>query len=204
MGLAPASRAYRARSARIATSDSPMTAGRLRLKIPAFSHAICSRVSPRYSTWSMPIDTTPAASGSSTLVASRRPPSPTSTTDTSTPARANISNAIAVVASKKVAWSASTIGSRRPIQSTTASSVTGVPSIRMRSRKSTRCGELYTPTRTPARLSSASSVAHTLPLPFVPPTWNACSDASGRSIAPRRACMRSRPSFHFPVVRANK
>ena len=110
-------------------SGSPITAGRPGLKMPAFSQAMRSRVSPRNSTWSIPIDATPAARGVSTLVASSRPPSPTSMTDTSTRAAANNSNAIAVVASKNVAFKRSTSGVRRRIQAMTSSSVMATPSI---------------------------------------------------------------------------
>ena len=68
------------------------------LKIPAFSRAMLSGVSPRNSVWSMPIETTPAARGWMTFVASSRPPSPVSMTDTCAPERANQSKASAVVA----------------------------------------------------------------------------------------------------------
>ena len=84
-------------------SRSPITAGRPGLKMPAFSPAIDASVEPRYSMWSSPMDVTPATIGSSTFVESRRPPRPASITATSAPARAKWSNAIAVVASKKLA-----------------------------------------------------------------------------------------------------
>jgi hypothetical protein len=47
---------------------------------------MASSVSPNSSVWSSPIEVTPAASGSTTLVESSRPPSPVSTTATSAPA----------------------------------------------------------------------------------------------------------------------
>ena len=51
---------------------------------------------PRYSVWSMPIGVITATGASTTLVASQRPPMPTSTTATSIGASANAANAIAV------------------------------------------------------------------------------------------------------------
>jgi hypothetical protein len=62
-------------------------------------------------------------------------------------------------------------GDRRSIHSTTSSSLIGFPSMSTRSRKSTRCGEVYRPTRRPSRRRMASSVAQTLPFPFVPAMW---------------------------------
>ena len=49
------------------------------LIIPAFSPAIAARVSPRMAVWSSLMEVITATSGSTTLVASRRPPNPTST-----------------------------------------------------------------------------------------------------------------------------
>ena len=66
------------------------------LMMPAFSAAISAMSSPRYSTWSTPIGVMTATGASTTLVASQRPPRPTSTTATSTGASANAANAIAV------------------------------------------------------------------------------------------------------------
>jgi hypothetical protein len=57
-----------------------MTAGRPGLKIPAFSTAINSRVSPSHCVWSSPIVVTAATSGATTFVESSLPPRPTSTT----------------------------------------------------------------------------------------------------------------------------
>ena len=67
--------------------------------MPAFSAAMSATVSPRYSAWSMPIGVITATGASTTLVASHRPPIPTSTTATSTGASANAANAIAVTTS---------------------------------------------------------------------------------------------------------
>ena len=76
--------------------------------------------------------------GSTTFVESRRPPSPTSTTATSTPARAKCSKASAVVASKKVAPRRLIRSAWRSMKSTTWSSEIGVRSTMIRSRKSIR------------------------------------------------------------------
>ena len=48
------------------------------LMIPAFSEAISASVSPRMAMWSLLIEVMTATSGVTTLVASSRPPSPTS------------------------------------------------------------------------------------------------------------------------------
>ena len=79
------------------------------------------------------------------------------------------------------------------------------PSTTMRSRKSTRCGDVYLPTRSPCARSSASSVAQTLPFPFVPATWNDAQAlvrvAERARAAPPSARARTCVS---PVVRANR
>ena len=67
--------------------------------MPAFSAAISAIVSPRYSAWSTPIGVITATAASTTLVASHRPPIPTSMTAMSTGASANAANAIAVTTS---------------------------------------------------------------------------------------------------------
>ncbi len=67
-----------------------------RLMMPAFSPAMPAMSSPRYSTWSTLIGVITATGASITLVASQRPPSPTSITPTSIGASANAANAIAV------------------------------------------------------------------------------------------------------------
>ena len=64
--------------------------------IPAFSRAMPSTSLPRYSAWSRPIGVITATVPSATLVASQRPPSPTSTMPASTGASANAANPIAV------------------------------------------------------------------------------------------------------------
>ena len=85
-------------------SVSPITAGAPGLKMPAFSRAISSSVAPRYSVWSRPIDVTPATSGHHDVRGVE--PSAESRFDRPRrrPRRArSSSNAIAVVASKKLA-----------------------------------------------------------------------------------------------------
>ena len=73
------------------------TAGELRLKIPAFSNAICSSVFPKTWVCSRSINVMPVVMGCwTTFVASRRPPIPTSRTTTSTFASMNTRKAISV------------------------------------------------------------------------------------------------------------
>src|SRR5437899_3951977 len=134
-----------------------------------------------------------ATSGVPTVVASRRPPRPTSSTATSTASRAKWSRASAVVASNIVASSRATSVPRASTPSTTPSSGMGSPSTRMRSRNETRCGEVYRPTRWPAALRIAASIAATEPLPFVPPTWTSRYRCSGRPSASRSPSIRSSP-----------
>ena len=62
-----------------------VTEGMPCLMIPAFSKAIFSMVSPRKAVCSMLMLLMTATSGTMTLVASKRPPMPTSTTAKSTP-----------------------------------------------------------------------------------------------------------------------
>ncbi len=81
-------------------------------------------------------------SGATTFVESSRPPIPTSTTATSTAARSMARNAITVAASKNDGASASTWGQSARAAVRSSDSGIGCPSIRIRSRKSTRCGEV--------------------------------------------------------------
>ena len=82
---------------------------------------------------------TAQASGSTTLVASSRPPSPTSTTATCTRSCANARKAIKVASSKNVSPSSRKAhGTRRTISSKSVaarSSEMGSPATRMRSQK---------------------------------------------------------------------
>ena len=71
--------------------------------MPAFSAAMASTVSPRISVWSRPMRVMTAASGTSmTLVASRRPPRPTSSTTISHFAAWKRQKAMAVTSSNWV------------------------------------------------------------------------------------------------------
>ena len=79
-----------------------MMAVQFGLMMPTFSVVISSTVSPSHAMWSMSTGPMMAASASSTLVASHRPPMPTSTMATSTGASANFQMAMAVSTSKKL------------------------------------------------------------------------------------------------------
>ena len=68
--------------------------------IPAFSRATSTSVGPANSLWSIPMFVITATWAVTTLVASHRPSSPTSTTATSTAVSANQRKAAAVHASK--------------------------------------------------------------------------------------------------------
>ena len=59
---------------------SPIMQGTCGFMMPAFSAAICARVLPRNSVWSMPILVITLSNGVRILVLSNRPPSPTSIT----------------------------------------------------------------------------------------------------------------------------
>ena len=88
------------RTATSAGSVSPITAALAGLMMPAFSRAMSASVGPANSLWSMPMLVTTATWASTTLVASQRPSSPTSTTATSTAMSENQRRAAAVTASK--------------------------------------------------------------------------------------------------------
>ena len=131
----------------------------------------------------MPTAAIPQTSGRSiTLVASSRPPSPTSITQASAGARAKARKATAVVVSKKLARcrrlrpGPPTAGrqARRPRSA--------VPAMRMRSLKRTRCGLVNKCTLRPLASSAARRKAQVEPLPLVPATWNTGGSRScGRS-----------------------
>ena len=76
------------------------------------------------------------------FVQSSRPPSPTSMTAMSTCCLAKWLNAMAVVISKKDGWSRSMSGVLQRMKLVTACFEMGRPLMRMRSRKSRRCGEV--------------------------------------------------------------
>jgi len=118
------------------------------------------------------------AAGTTRLVASKRPPSPTSSTATSTPASRNRSKATAVVASKKVGSVSSAPRARADAMARSTrlaadrirSGSTGRPSMANRSSRRIRCGEVYRPVRLPEARRPASTMAATEPLPLVPAT----------------------------------
>ena len=84
------------------------TSGTPARAMAAFSAAISAKVTPRYCWWSMPMLAIPLTRGRSmTLVASSRPPSPTSSRQASAGVRAKARIAAAVATSKK-------LGSRSP------------------------------------------------------------------------------------------
>ena len=143
--------------------------------MPAFSPAIAARVEPNCAQWSRPIEVTMLSSGVRMLVLSRRPPRPTSITATSTCSRTNQSKARPVVISKKDSSSRSKAVFQRSTKSKTSSRPIirkpDASTILMRSRKSTRWGEVKSPTRRPRAASTAASIEDTEPLPLVPAMW---------------------------------
>ena len=110
--------------------------------IAAFSSAISASVAPSTASWSRSMRASSVAAGTPTVVASSRPPRPTSSTATSTASRAKWSRASAVVVSNMVASSRATSVPSASTPSATASSGIGAASTRMRSRNETRWGEV--------------------------------------------------------------
>mmetsp|Transcript_23282 Transcript_23282/g.52850 ORF Transcript_23282/g.52850 Transcript_23282/m.52850 type:complete len:213 (-) Transcript_23282:436-1074(-) len=176
MGDAPTSRATASNeSSTSGTMSAGRTAGHPFLNTPPFSRAINPSVAPSKSVWSRAMaPTTLTREEEQTLVASSRPPTPTSTTATSTLAVASWSHMAAVVASKAVTVPAAT--SAPPAASRIASTDaahprgSGDPSMVTASDAWRRCGEENVPTRTPAERRAAATMAQMLPLPFVPAT----------------------------------
>ena len=111
-------------------SGSPRTAVAPGWMTASFSRAIRSRVLPSTSVCSRSTFVRTTTGARRTFVASRRPPSPASTTATSTPAAANSASAAAVSTSNCVAPSASAAGRTR---ASAASRSTGSPFTCMRS-----------------------------------------------------------------------
>ena len=117
----------------------PVTARSPRLMMAAFSKPMRASVLPSRSMWSSSTLVMTATPPSHVLVASRRPPRPTSTTATSTAWRANQAKAAAVSNSNSVGgpsdagtWSAAR--STSPSSSARSSDAMGRPSTTMRSR----------------------------------------------------------------------
>ena len=134
------------KTGRVSSVVSPMTTGTLCLIIPAFSPAIFASVFPRNCVWSRLMFVMMDRMGLMMLVQSRRPPSPTSTTAISIPSSAKYLKAIAVVSSKNDGLRGS-----KNLRSFSTKSMTYClpihsPLMRMRSLKSTRCGDVYSPT----------------------------------------------------------
>src|SRR5690606_17334567 len=123
-------------------------------------------------------------SGSTALVASRRPPMPTSSTARSTPARAKRSRATAVTTSKKVAPSSVASGRTSATSAAISAALASSPSTRARSPTRCRWGLVNSPVRQPPACRAAASSRATLPLPLVPPT---SAVRKARCGEPRRA-----------------
>ena len=145
------------------------------LIIPAFSYAIFSKVSPRYSVCSMLMLVITETSGCNMLVASYLPPIPTSTTAYSTPLSLKNSNAMAVVTSKNVhcipfECISSTWGLISVMYLSNSSSLIDCPETLILSLKSNMWGDVYNPVLIPEHLSIDSIIAHVEPLPSVPAT----------------------------------
>ena len=147
-----------------------------------------------------------ASIGSTMLVASSRPPSPTSRMAISALRSAKWRNASAVSDSKKLgACGSSPVATSRCAVSSTrkysranssseisrnakapgASSIASVGSAtRIRSVARERCGEVYSAVRNPAAAQMLASVAAVLPLPLVPAIRTAGNSFCGSPSAP--------------------
>ena len=134
--------ATRSKTGRVSSLASPITTGTLCLIIPAFSAAILASVSPRNMVWSRLILVMTDIIGVMILVQSRRPPKPTSIMAISTFCSAKSLNARAVVSSKNEGYRGSKKSRSFSTKSITYSSSIHSPLTRMRSRKSTRCGDV--------------------------------------------------------------
>ena len=105
-----------------------MTTGQPGLMMPAFSAAISSTRSPRKASWSSEIGMmTETAGFSITLVASKRPPSPTSTIAASAGFSENSTNMAAVRISNTVMVSPRLASATRRTASASTSSETSEP-----------------------------------------------------------------------------
>ena len=121
--------------------------------------------------WSNEIFVITEARGVMIFVESSRPPSPTSITAISTCWSAKYWKAIATVISKKdglIPAKSDLFSSTKLI---TYCSMIISPFILIRSRKSFKCGDVYSPVLYPASCNMEASMWDTEPLPFVPPTW---------------------------------
>ncbi len=147
--------------------------------------------------WSLEIEVMAVTSGLSTLVLSRRPPRPVSTTTSSTFCSAKCLNAMAVSTSKAVGAGLILAAIGSIIFTSRAKSDCGImcPSICMRSRMSTRCGLVYNPVLYPVAWSMAAIIAQVLPLPLVPATWIERNCSWGLPSFLSRVRMRSKSKF---------
>ena len=149
-----------------------MTIGRPGLMMPAFSPAMAASVVPRNASWSIDSDAIAQEAGAcSTLVASNRPPSPTSMIARSAGVAANSRKAQAVSTSNTVIGAPALTTSMRSSADTSVASSTSRPATRNRSVTSTRCGLVVACTTRPAASAMARMWAQVLPLPLVPATW---------------------------------
>ena len=145
---APRSAATRRTTASASSGSAPATTGMPGLMMPAFSNAIAASVDAEVLLVIEADVVMAPATGVMTFVASNRPPRPTSMTATSTPARRNSSNAIAVVDfeerrrhGQRAARPAADRRSSRT-SSATSCSVGGIDRARRRSRTLGQVGEM--------------------------------------------------------------
>ena len=138
-----------------------------------------------------------------TLVASSRPPMPTSSTARSTRSRAKCSKAIAVSISKKLGcqgnspWltSRSAVRSTRSCSAVKSSSLMDSPFTRIRSFMHIRCGEVYKPVFNAEARRIEPSAAAVDPLPLVPAISTPGERCSGFPSAARSTRMWARSNL---------
>src|SRR5437660_397317 len=204
----PSSSARPARTSATARGWPALTAGAPFFRMPAFSAATWASVGPSQRVCSSATGAIAQANGSTTLVASSRPPSPTSTTAICTRSCAKARKPISVVSSKKVSPSSrSAHGTRRAISASSAaarSSETGSPATRIRSQKWKRCGEVYSPVRSPAARRAASAKAQVDPFPLLPATCSTGQASCGSPSSESAWRIRSRPSFMPKLLRRKR
>ena len=150
-------------------------------KIPAFSAAIFSRVSPSHCIWSRPMGVITHTSAGTVVVASSLPPMPVSRTISSHSRRRNQRIASTNVISKNVGCVSIRSHNARSSVSIAAQGCSGIssPLTWIRSRKSMRCGEVKSPQRWPQARAMRSIIAQVLPLPLVPATWMTFTPCAG-------------------------
>ena len=167
------SRARLRKTACVSGCVSPITQGVCCLMIPAFSAAISASVLPKNSVWSIPILVMTESNGVRILVLSNRPPKPTSMTAISTFCSAKYQKASAMVVSKNEGRISSKNARLSATKRTTSSSGIISPDMRIRSRKSTKWGEVNNPTLYPCACNAAAMRWDVDPLPLVPAIWTA-------------------------------